>query len=100
MACWSRRPRRAHRAASEDWRPRPAPSGDESGSAIASWPISRDVKDVVAIRPQPFDTGELRKPPVRPPTCQDSDELDGLGDHRAWDRDDGLLDQLLQPPGR
>ena len=28
------------------------------------------------------------------------DELDGLGNHRAWDRDDGLLDQLLHPAER
>ena len=53
---------------------------------IVSWPISRGVKDVVAIRPKPFDTGELGKPPIRTPTCQDRDELDGLGNHRAWHR--------------
>src|SRR6266851_2016405 len=100
MACSSLQPRREHRAASEDWRRRPAPNGHGSRSAMVSWPISCGVKDVVAIRPKPFDTGEFGKPPVRTPACQDSDELDGLGDHRAWDRDDSFLDQLLHPPER
>jgi hypothetical protein len=67
---------------------------------IVSRPISRGVKDVVAIGPKPFDTGELGKPPVRTPACQDRDELDGLGDHRARDGDDGFLDQLLHPAER
>src|SRR3982074_1909004 len=67
---------------------------------IVSWPISHGVKDVVAIRPKPFDTGEFCKPPSRTATCQDSDELDGLGDHRARYRDDGFLDQLLHPSER
>jgi hypothetical protein len=67
---------------------------------IVSWPISRGVKDVVAVKPKPFDTGELGKPPIRTATCHDGDELDGLGDHRAWDRNDGFLDQLLHPPER
>src|SRR6266478_2836994 len=100
MACSNLQPRREHRAASEDWRRRPAPSGDGSRSAIVSLQISHGVKDIVAVGPKPFDMGELGKPPVRTPARQNSDELDGLGDHRAWNRDDGFLDQLLHPPER
>src|SRR5450631_4312718 len=100
MACSNLQPRRERRAASEDWRRRPAPNDGGSRSAMVSWPISRGVKDVVAVGTEPFDTGELDKPPIRTPTCQDSDELDGLGDHCARDRDDGFLNQLLHPPER
>jgi hypothetical protein len=64
---------------------------------IVSWPISRSVKDIVAIGPKPFDTGELGKPTIRTSAGQDGDELDGFGDHRAWNRYDGFLDQLLHP---
>src|SRR5450631_1602135 len=100
MACSNLQPRRERRAASEDWRRRPAPNDGGSRSAIVSWQISHGVKDVVAIGPKPFDTGEFCKPPTRTTACQDSNELDGLGDHRAWNRYDGFLDQLLHPPER
>jgi hypothetical protein len=65
-----------------------------------SWPISCGVKEVIAVGTKPIDASKLREPPIRTPSCQDGDELDGLGDQRAWNRDYAFLDQLLHPSQR
>ena len=70
------------------------------GKVIASWLISRGVKDVVAVRSKPVDTSELGEPPIGSAACQHGDELDCLGDQRTRNGDDGFLDQLLHPAER
>ena len=40
------------------------------------------------------------KSPLRAAAGEDRDEIDGLGDQGARDRDDGFLDELLEPAQR
>jgi len=55
------------------------------------------VEDIVTIRSEPFDAGEFGKPSIGAAASEYGDELNGLGNQRARDGDDDLLDQLLQP---
>ena len=58
------------------------------------------MKDVVAVRSEPFDAGEFGKPSIGAAAGEHGDEIDRLGDQRARDGDDGFLDQLLEPAER
>ena len=50
--------------------------------------------------PRPVDTGEFGEPPIGAAAGEHGDEIDGLGDQRARNGDDGFLDELLQPAQR
>lgn len=55
---------------------------------------------VVAVRAEAIDAREFGEPALRATTSEDSDEVDGLGDQRPWDGDDGFLDELLEAAQR
>ena len=55
---------------------------------------------VVAGRCQARDAGELDETALATAAGEDGDEVDGLGDERAGDGDDGFLNQLLEPAER
>jgi hypothetical protein len=62
--------------------------------------VSCGVKHVVAVRSEPFDAGKLGEASIGSAAGQYGDELNGLGDERARDSDDGFLNQLLHPAER
>ena len=49
---------------------------------------------------EPGDAGELGEPALGAAAGEHGDEIDGLGDQRARDGDDGFLDELLEPAQR
>jgi hypothetical protein len=55
---------------------------------------------VVAVRAEPFDAGEFGEPARGAAAGEDGDEVDGLGDQRARDGDDGFLDELFEAAQR
>ena len=55
---------------------------------------------VVAVRPQPFDAGEFGQPARGTAPGKDGNKVDGLGDQRARDSDDALLNELFKTAER
>ena len=55
---------------------------------------------VVAVRPQPLDTGKLGQPARGTAPGKDGNKVDSLGDQGARDSDDGFLDELLEASQR
>jgi len=44
-----------------------------------------------------LDGGEFDQAALAASACQDRDKVDRFGNERAWNGDDGFLDQLLEP---
>jgi hypothetical protein len=65
---------------------------------LAGWKAAGG-EAVVAVRAEPFDAGEFGER-RRAAAGEHGDEVDGLGDQRARDGDDGFLDELLQAAQR
>ena len=57
-------------------------------------------KAVITGRPEPRDAGELGQAAVGTATGKNGNNVDGLRDQGAGDRDDGFLDQLLESTQR
>ena len=55
---------------------------------------------VVAVRSQPFDAGEFGEPARGTAPGKDGNKVDGLGDQRARDGDDSLLNELFKATER
>src|SRR3546814_11056401 len=55
---------------------------------------------VVAVRLKPFAASEFGEATGRAAAAEHRDEIDGLGDQRAGDRDDGFLNELLEAAHR
>jgi hypothetical protein len=68
------------------------------GSPVWWWGCGGDA--VVAVRAEPFDAGEFGEPARGAAAGEDGDEVDGLGDQRARDGDDGFLDELFEAAQR
>ena len=58
------------------------------------------VDAVVAVRPQTLDAGKFGKPTRGTASGEDGNKVDGLGDQRARDGDDGFLDELFKATQR
>ena len=56
-----------------------------------------DEKAVVAVGLEAVDACEFGEAPIGATAGKHGDEVDGLGDQRARNRDDGFLDELLEP---
>ena len=57
-------------------------------------------EDVVAGGAETPDHGEFGEPSGGAAAGENGDDVNGLGDERARDRDDGFLDELLEPAQR
>src|SRR3546814_18763021 len=55
---------------------------------------------VVAVRLKPFAASDFGEATGRAAAAEHRDEIDGLGDQRAGDRDDGFLNELLEAAQR
>src|SRR5579885_3033644 len=67
---------------------------------ISCWVCCRGGDAVVAATPETVDAGELGETARGAAAAQHGDEIDGFGDQRARDRDDGFLDELLETAER
>ena len=63
--------------------------------SCAGWDGLADA--VVAVRAEPSDVGEFGEPARGTAAGEDGNEVDGLGDQRARDCDDGFLNELFEP---
>src|SRR5229473_743844 len=78
--------------------------GSERPHPGTSWLISRNggvyrrCEDVVAARTEAFNHSKLNQSTSRAASGEHRDEVDGLGNECARNRDDGFLHKLLEAP--